>query len=133
MKKVKERYKKNISKIETIKCDLNSERVSLKEVDLIYGALIFEYVEIKRALKNISKWLKREGVLVSVLQLPCKEIPEVTTSQFKSLEKLSSIMKLVEPQNLIEEAKKNNLFLDFSLTHPLKSGKKFWEGRFKKQ
>lgn len=128
-----ERFKKNDPKIETIECDLNATDISLEEIDLIYAALIFEYVDIKIALKKISKWLRKGSILVSVLQLPCENIPEVTPSPYKSLEKLSSIMKLVSPEDLIEEAIKNNLSLISSQIHPLKSGKKFWEGRFLKK
>lgn len=126
---LKKRHSKNLSKIETVVCDLNSPQISLEKIDLVYGALIFEYVDIKKALKNISKWMKKGGGLVAVLQLPCANIPEVTPSPFKSLEKLVSIMHLVKPEDFISVAQRNNFSLISSKIHPLKSGKQFWEGR----
>lgn len=132
LKILRERNQQNLSKIETIECDLDHCEISLEKIDFIYASLIFEYVNIKKVLKNISKWIKEEGVLLCVLQLPCETVPEVTPSPFRSLEKLSPIMKLVDKNDFINEAHLNNLQLILERTHALKSGKQFWEGRLKK-
>lgn len=129
---LKKRHSKNLTKIETVVCDLNSPRIFLERIDLVYAALIFEYIDFKKSLKIISQWVKSGGILIAVLQLPCANIPEVTPSPFKSLEKLSSIMKLVKPEYFISAAESNSFCLISSKIHSLKSGKQFWEGRFEK-
>jgi SAM-dependent methyltransferase len=127
---VKNRYRNNLQKIEAICGDLDKISLSFSEMDFIYAALIFEYVDIGKVLKKAAKSLREGGALIAVIQLPCKEIPEVTPTKFKSLEKLTTIMKLVDIENFVSIAKENKLSLNFSKIHPLKSGKKFWEGRF---
>jgi hypothetical protein len=37
---------------------------------MIHAALLFEYVDVEITLSKISKWLKGNGVLSVVLQLP---------------------------------------------------------------
>jgi hypothetical protein len=119
------RYSRHRSKIETIVCDLDTDEPSLENIDLAFAALIFEYVDTETVMAKIAKWLSQNGLLVVVLQLPCEEIPEVTPSPYKSLEKLSSIMQLANPEEIIAIARANGLTLFDRKTHKLRSGKEF--------
>ncbi|MCO6439130.1 MAG: class I SAM-dependent methyltransferase [Phycisphaerae bacterium] len=73
-------------------------------VELVFAGLLFEYVEPREVLDRIRVMLRPGGVLVTVLQLPNDDIPEVTPSPFKSLEALDSIMRLVPPEALKQMA-----------------------------
>jgi SAM-dependent methyltransferase len=122
---MKKRYSRNLSQIETIACDLDRDQPGLSNIDLVFAALIFEYVDAQIVMEKIAKWLAPNGVVVVVLQCPCKDISEITPSSFKSLEKLAPIMKLVDSKQLISIAKTNRMTLLQQKIHKLKSGKQF--------
>lgn len=122
---LKKRYSKDISKIQPITCDLDADDPKLSNIDMIYAALIFEYVDPEALMEKIARWLSPEGFLVAVLQLPCKDIPEISPSPFRSLEKLSSIMNLVKPEEICALAIEQGMRLvDYDLVK-LRSGKEF--------
>ena len=125
------RFSGNLSKIEAIACDLDRDDPGLSGIDLVFAALIFEYVDVGTVIEKIARWLAPKGVLVAVLQLPCESIPEISPSPFRSLEKLSSIMKLVGPDDVAEKAGSRGLELVESRTRRLSSGKEFFEMIFR--
>jgi ubiquinone/menaquinone biosynthesis C-methylase UbiE len=128
---LKTRFSLNISKIEAIACDLDRDDPELSGIDLVFAALIFEYVDTEAVIEKVARWLKPEGVLVVVLQLPCKDIPEISPSPFKNLEKLSSIMKLVVPDDFSAMAVARGLEPLGKKVHRLRSGKEFCEMAFR--
>lgn len=100
--------------------------------DLIFGALIFEYVDISVCLPRIASWLKPGGRLIVLLQLPSEQLPKVSDTPFTSLHSLDSIMKHVDVANFEREAEKNGLMVEEITPKQLESGKSFYVGRYKK-
>lgn len=93
------RYAARIAGLELHVADVEHDALALAPVDLIYAALIFEYVDSGRVLERARGWLCRGGALVAVLQMP-SDVPEVTPSPFTSLLRLAPAMRLVSPQEL---------------------------------
>ncbi len=83
--------------------------MSIVPVDLVFAALLFEYVDTSAVLKAIRRLLKPDGHLVTVAQLPHAGGPTVTPSPFTSLHSLSPCMKLVSPESIREWAAAHGL------------------------
>lgn len=127
---LKERHSRDLSKIETISCDLDRDDPVLTNIDLVYAALIFEYVDAETVIEKIAGWLRPGGVLVTVVQLPCETIPEISPSSYKSLEALSSIMKLADPEEISRQAQARGMEPSERKIWKLRSGKEFCEKCF---
>lgn len=84
--------------------DVQQEDLGFAPVDLVYAGLLFEYLDMALAVPRMRSMLQPEGTLVAVLQLPCAETPEITPSPYTSLTSLSSIMRLVPPDQLRSHA-----------------------------
>jgi len=129
---LRKRHAANLSKIETMECDLNTDGPDLSGIHLIFAALIFEYVDVKIVTEKIARWLAPGGILVAVLQLPCEKIPEISPSPYKSIGKLATLMKLVAPEEMEGLAAENGLGFQGKRTRKLDSGKEFLELSFRK-
>lgn len=101
-------------------------------LELIHAALIFEYVDEKKLLAKISGWLNYGGILSVVLQMPSDSSEPISETEFESIKKLSSIIKLVDVKEFAYLAEKNGLKEIYSSYIPLQKGKKFFVGYFKK-
>jgi SAM-dependent methyltransferase len=132
LKEAENRYNNNFRNIEFVCQDIASQNFKINSIDLIYAGLVFEYVEIEPAIINISKSLNKNGILAVVIQQPHKNIPEVTPSKYKSLEKLSQIFRFVSPIKLIELCEAYNIRSISQKEVQLQSGKKFIELIFQK-
>jgi SAM-dependent methyltransferase len=93
------RHARSVAGLELHVADVERDALSIEPVDLVYAALLFEYLNAARALDNIRSWLRRGGALVAVLQMP-SDVPEVTPSPFASLARLAPVMRLLAPQDL---------------------------------
>jgi SAM-dependent methyltransferase len=89
--------------LELYVADILHDDLPFDAVDFIFAALLFEYVELATALAKIRAKLARGGQLVVVLQL-ASSVPEVTPSPYGGLAALSTTMRLVPPQELIDLA-----------------------------
>lgn len=76
-------------------------------VDLVFAALLFEYVDPNETLARIREMLSPEGRLATVVQLAGEQIPEVSPSPFTRLGELQPIMRLVPPESLHDHARAN--------------------------
>ncbi len=91
--------------LELYVADVQSPASIFEPVDLIYAALIFEYVNPTRAMANLRRHCKPNGgVLATVVQFPHQSVAAVTPSPFASLNLLAPAMKLVPPDELIAHA-----------------------------
>ena len=113
--------------------DLNEADFPNSSFDLIYGALVFEYVEVELLLSKISRWLRPNGILSVVLQLPSETSTPVSETPYQSLKLLSPVMKLVEHEKFKEKAKLFGLDEMKNLIIILKSGKSFLIMSFQKK
>ncbi len=122
---LRSRYGSKLRKLELICSDLNIFSCSDDSFDLIYAALIFEYVDFEQILKKVSNWLTMKGTLVVVLQLPSLESEMISETAYSSLRLLDTIMHLVNPETFSEAAERCGLKKSKEFEIPLKSGKKF--------
>ena len=132
VRETENRYKKIFSNIEFICNDIASENFKLPKVDFIYAGLIFEYVNIKLAISNISEFINANGILAVVIQQPNENIAEVSPSPYKSLEKLSQLFRFINVTEFIELCNNYNLELISQKETELASSKIFTELLFKK-
>lgn len=128
----RKRFSGSFSQCEFLCCDISSSSFSCKPVDLIFAGLIFEYVDVNSALTNVCKVLNSSGKLVVVLQLPSKEIPEITPSKYTSLTKLNGIFNFVSPIDFQDVSRKYGFEIIESKQTTLNSGKSFQEFVFRK-
>jgi methyltransferase family protein len=94
------RFEHRLAGLELFTGDVQTERFAFPPVDLVFAALLFEYVDPAATLGNIALMLRPEGTLLTVVQLPSAAIPEVTPSPYAGLGALSPWMKLVPPAYL---------------------------------
>jgi ubiquinone/menaquinone biosynthesis C-methylase UbiE len=116
----------NLTHLSTICGDIQNLKSNNLSSDFIYAALIFEYVDLNKTILNIKNWLKGQGKLVTVLQMPNEKISVVSPTQFKNLEQLSEIMKLVDISYFEEVMNENNFTKEESKITTLQSGKQFY-------
>ncbi|MCB9258673.1 MAG: class I SAM-dependent methyltransferase [Ignavibacteriales bacterium] len=128
----KNRFENKFNDIYFICSDITSTDFKIEKVDIIFAGLIFEYVDLNIAIRNISNFLNRNGRLAVILQQQSENIPEVSPSEYKSLEKLSEIFKFVSNEELIEFCIIYGLELISINTVQLDSGKIFSELLFQK-
>jgi len=111
----KARYAGRMTGLELYCADIAGDAPELRPVDLIYGALVFEYVDIA----------KPGGILAALLQLPKEGVGNVSPSPFVTLKDLGSIMRLVPPNDFRKIAEGLGFgFLSQKLI-TLESGKQF--------
>jgi SAM-dependent methyltransferase len=84
--------------------DIGAEGLNLEPVNLSYAALVFEYVDVSRALGNLFSLCREGGHLVTVLQLPSAALAAITPTAIASIVRLAPAMKLVDPSALAEVA-----------------------------
>lgn len=100
----RERFQRRVPGLELIVADLQQDGVSIAPVDLVYAALLFEYVETDAVLASVHRLLKSGGCLTTIVQLPHADGPTVTPSPFASLQSLSRCLCLLSPETLRERA-----------------------------
>ncbi len=97
---LRDRFAARIPHLELIVGDVERDEIAFRAVDLVYAALVLEYVDVLVVLGRIRAWLTAGGVLGTVVQLPADDSPPVTPSPFTSLNSLASSMRLVAPDDL---------------------------------
>jgi len=121
----KKRFEKKLPQLELVCADLNDAEFPNSSFDLIHAALVFEYVKVELVLSKISRWLKPEGILSVVLQLPGNTSTPVSETPYQSLKLLNSIMKLIEPEVFREKVRQYELNEIGNYKIKLQSGKSF--------
>jgi ubiquinone/menaquinone biosynthesis C-methylase UbiE len=119
-------------RIEFINNDVCMHNFGNQKFDLVHCALIFEYVDVQQCLNNLVKFLKDDGVLSVLLQLPSESHSIVSKTDYKSLESLGSIVKLVDVdlfKNLITQI---GLKENSNRIITLESGKCFYHGMYER-
>ena len=103
-----------------------------KAYTLIFAGLVFEYIEPRKLLPRITSWLRPNGVMVSILQLPAKHLKSVSETPYTSLKNLNSIMNLISPLEFKSKANDAGLQEREAKTVTLESGKPFYIGTYAK-
>ena len=99
---------------------------------MVFAALVFEYVDTRDAVTNIERCMAAHSTLVAVLQLPSAESAPVTATPYTSLGLLAPLIQLVPPNELLDACADVGLVLLKDDTLPLKKGKAFYSGHFRK-
>lgn len=76
----------------------------VEPVELVFAALLFEYVDADAVLASVQRMLKTGGSLTTVVQLLQDDVPDETPSPFTSLQSLASYLRPVSPEFLCERA-----------------------------
>lgn len=118
------RFGARIPGLEVLVGDIESTRFDAAAVDLVFAALLFEYVDLGRSLRNLRAMLRPGGILTAVLQLP-SHAASVTPSPYRSLELLSPIMRLVPPESFVRHGEASGFSLLSSETVTAQGGKQF--------
>lgn len=130
IKVLRDRFSKNLSKIETICADINECDFNAGSFDLIHCALMFEYLDPSCLLKNINKWLVKKGIMSVVLQVADENLKAVTDTPYKSIKNLESIIRLVKPDVFDSIARSHGFTVVKDKFERMKSGKKFYVAAF---
>jgi len=128
-----ERYKHRFEDLELLCQDFTSPECSFWPVDLVFAALVFEYVDYKLGLSSITRFINPGKYLSVILQLPCKTITEISPGPYTSLNALSSLFKFILPKDFEAYAKSVGLSIVTSKCITLNSGKMFHEFLFQKK
>ncbi len=122
----KRRFEKKLPQLDLICADLNEVEFSNSSFSLIHAALVFEYVKVELLLAKISRWLRPNGILSVVLQLPSDTLAPVSETPYQSLKLLNTVMKLVEPKVFRKTAQKYGLVETKNNKLKLINGKSFY-------
>jgi ubiquinone/menaquinone biosynthesis C-methylase UbiE len=119
------RFNEKLSGLELLAGDVQSDTFNVPPVELVYAALVFEYLDPEAALSKIRTMLNEQGILISVVQLMNAAIPEVTPSPYKSLQALSTAIHLIDPHNLEKIARRTGYAAGEKWTVVSAGGKQF--------
>ena len=73
-------------------------------VDLIYAALVFEYVDVAQSMRSLARHCVQGGTLATLVQLPHEDKTAISPSRYSSLQRLAPVMQLVAPEELAARA-----------------------------
>lgn len=119
------RFADQIPGLETYCADIEQPLPQIARVALVYAALVFEYVDISKAMLSLRELCLPGGWLATLLQLPKEGAASVSSSRFTTLQDLSSIMRLVPPEQLRSVAEHVGFKFWSETTISLPSGKQF--------
>jgi ubiquinone/menaquinone biosynthesis C-methylase UbiE len=105
--------------------DLGAGELTFEAVDLIYAALIFEYVRVPAALITLRRVCRPQGTLAALLQLADGHRPSISGSPYQSLQSLAPSMTLQDPAEVRLAAAEAGFALYDSRRITLPSGKQF--------
>jgi len=118
---LRRRHEDFIPGLETLAGDIQDPGVRFDPVELVYAALLLEYVDVPRTLDNIRSLLVPDGVVVTVVQLPAPNV--VTPSPYRAMGTLASVMRLVDP-DVLEASARNAGYRELERRREQSAGKK---------
>jgi Methyltransferase domain len=121
----KSRHASRLPQLELYCADIQSNALQFDPVELIYAALLFEYVHSPSALATLRRNCLRNGTLATLVQLPHPARAAVTPSPYTSLGALAPAMKLIDPEDLGRLAVTSGFAAVKSEVIELRSGKQF--------
>ena len=130
--KLRQCYGVGVPGLEIVETDLETCVIENQTFSLIFAGLIFEYLDPRKLLSKIKGWLRSDGVMVTVLQLPAEHLEKITDTPYVSLKKLDAIMKFISPHDFKSMAYDVDLKEIKAKTATLESGKSFYIGTYAK-
>jgi 2-polyprenyl-3-methyl-5-hydroxy-6-metoxy-1,4-benzoquinol methylase len=131
IEQARRRYAERIPGLELYTTDIQSSKSIFHPVDLIYAALVFEYVDLAQTMSALRHHCKPDGVLAVLSQLPHETMTHVSPSPYTSLQLLAPGMRLVSPLELQRLAKQVGFSLKHSRVISSAGGKRFCVDEFR--
>jgi ubiquinone/menaquinone biosynthesis C-methylase UbiE len=125
VEKARSRFSTHFADTSFLTLDIEQAPLTIEPVDLMFAALIFEYVHAEQALQHIHPALTQGGVLRVVLQLPVAGKAAITPSPYSSLSALDGFMNLISPKQLVSWAEQTGFKLSKQNIRKTKPGKAF--------
>ena len=116
--------------IDFLEADLHTVELEADAYDLIFCALVLEYVDSAIVLEKVRGWLAAGGVLVVVAQLASNQLEPITETEFESLRCLAASFQHIAPEEIRKLAAQQNLAETLTYDVALESGKSFYIGCF---
>jgi hypothetical protein len=104
IKQTGSRHSHRLKGLELHCADVQSDSLEFEPVELMYAALLFEYVDVALALRSLKRNCRSGTILVTVLQLKNQGQETVSPSPFKSLGALAPAISLLAPEDLRRSA-----------------------------
>ncbi|MCF8243376.1 MAG: class I SAM-dependent methyltransferase [Melioribacteraceae bacterium] len=118
--------------LELIAGDIQKISFDKDKYDLIFAALIFEYVDVSMVLQKISNIISEKGILYVILQQAGNNQSLVSKTKYKSLEILTPVIKLITPDQFRIYAAQFGMIESCGELILLNSGKSFYAAEYKK-
>lgn len=125
IEEARRRFDGHTSGLELLVADIQSPGLLFEPVDLIYVALVLEYVDLQQAIGALQRHCKPDGILAVLSQLPHETLTHVSPSPYTSLQLLSPIMQLVTREELTLQARQAGFVTEHSSTVVAGGGKQF--------
>jgi trans-aconitate methyltransferase len=125
VKIARRRFEETVPGLELHVADIQLQHEIFKPVELLYVALVLEYVDLRAALANLRRHCTTGGMLATLTQMPHATLKPVSTSPYTSLLKLGDIMRLVDAGELVPQAAQFGFELLRESTLASSAGKQF--------
>lgn len=127
---LQQRYQKKIPGLNVVEANLEKYENDNQAYSLIFAGLLYEYLDSQILLPKITGWLRPEGVMVAILQLPGENQKKITETSYNRIKLLDKIMHLISPQEFQKSANEAGLHEIESQLITLKTGKCFYFGAY---
>jgi ubiquinone/menaquinone biosynthesis C-methylase UbiE len=104
IEEARRRYDGRVPGLKLLVGDIQTSARLFEPVDLIYAALVFEYVDVARTMGVLRRHCKPKGILAVLSQVPHETLPEVSLSPYTSLRLLEPEMHLLSHEELQRHA-----------------------------
>ena len=118
------RFGNKLKQLRLLNLDINTAEESLTKANLVWGALIIEYVDIDRCFKFISNNTAADAKLIFTIQSN-NGIESISQTGIESLNAIEELFKVVEADDLISQAANNGFRLNDREENILPNGKSF--------
>ena len=125
------KYRHLIPKFHAICCNLEIDKLAVKNIDLAFCGLVLEYVNPSIVLPKIINTLKSDGNLVIVIQKN-NNASFVSKTKYTSLQKLSQIAEDLAPEEIDAICRQQGLLKIHSDEVPVNDNKAFLVMDYKK-
>ena len=133
IEQTRQRYEGRLPGLELYTADIQTASSLFEPVDLLYVALVLEYVDLERTMSTLWRHCKTDGVLAVVSQLPHETMTEVSPSPYTTLCRLTPVMHLVSPEELQRQARHAGFCTEASSTILSPGGKSFSVDTFRRR
>lgn len=122
---VRSRFRSRIPGLELYVADIQCALPELAPVDLLFAALIFEYVDVAMTMSSLQTLCTPGGALVIILQAASSSLEAVSPSPYNSIRLLAPAMRLLDQADVQNQAIAAGFSLASSRVVNLQSGKHF--------